>query len=111
LYQRIYRTVRRIPAGRVASYGQIARVTGRCSARQVGYALFALPGDSDVPWQRVINSEGRISVRGGSDSHRMQRWLLEAEGIRFAGDRVDLRLFGWQPDALAVPRGGDLFDD
>ena len=110
LYERVYRTVRRIPRGRVGTYGQIARLAGRCTARQVGYALFALDADSDVPWHRVINSQGRISARSGGDSHRLQRWLLEEEGVCFAGDRIDLKRFGWQPDALTVPAAGDLFD-
>ena len=76
-YEEIYRWVCRVPEGKVVSYGQIARlVAGRCSARQVGYAMAAAPEDSGIPWHRVINSQGRISLRAGSDGHRQQRILL-----------------------------------
>ncbi len=103
LYQRIYEVVRCIPAGRVATYGQVARAAGYPGyARQVGYALFRLQGqDTDIPWQRVINAQGRISYspfRLGQDD--LQRVLLEAEGIPFdPEDRVDLQHFGWDPQA------------
>lgn len=99
LYPRYYDVVRRIPAGRVATYGTIARVAGRPgAARQVGYALAALgEGHDDVPWHRVINARGRISDRGDpSGSARVQRILLEDEGVVFdARGRIDLAAFGW----------------
>jgi methylated-DNA-protein-cysteine methyltransferase-like protein len=95
-YSRIYTVVRRIPTGRVASYGQVARVAGLGGARQVGYALHALPHGSTVPWHRVLNAAGRISLR---DHHALtQRLLLEREGVRFdSGGRVDFVKFGWRP--------------
>ncbi len=63
--QAVYAIVRQIPSGLVASYGQIARIAGGgVSARMVGYALAALPQGNDVPWQRVINSQGKISLPG-----------------------------------------------
>ena len=98
-YQRIYRVVRRIPRGRVATYGQVARLAGLAGhARQVGYALHALPDDSDVPWQRVINARGEISRRVEPGWEGLQRSLLEAEGICFDGrQRVALSRFGWRP--------------
>jgi methylated-DNA-protein-cysteine methyltransferase-like protein len=97
LYERIYATVCRVPAGRVATYGQIAKLTGRCGARQVGYALAALPEGSAVPWQRIINTKGRISPRRGGGHDELQRVLLEEEGIQFSLDgRVDLSRFGWK---------------
>lgn len=96
LYERIYATVRRVPPGRVATYGQVAKLTGRCGARQVGYALSALRDGDDVPWQRVINSQGRISVRSSGGHDELQRILLEEEGVEFSLDgRVDLARFGW----------------
>jgi methylated-DNA-protein-cysteine methyltransferase-like protein len=97
-YQRIYKAVRRIPRGRVATYGQIAELAGlEGHARQVGYALHALPSKSNVPWHRVINARGEISLRGGSDSHELQRFLLEAEGIAFDEEgRADLRRWQWK---------------
>lgn len=97
-YQRIYRVVQRIPRGRVATYGQVAAVAGLPGhARQVGYALHALPHGSDVPWHRVINAQGRVSARAEPGYDRLQRHLLEAEGVRFdAGGRVSLAAFGWR---------------
>jgi len=102
-HARVYEAVRRIPRGRVATYGGIAREAGLPGrARQVGYALAALgsaadPEAHEVPWHRVINARGEISARtGGSGFERLQRTLLEAEGVVFgAGGRVDLDRFGW----------------
>ena len=96
-YDRIYAAVRRVPRGRVATYGQIAAVAGLPGhARQVGYALHALKPSTSVPWQRIINAKGMISLRpmrGGVS----QRMLLEAEGVSFdAGGRVSLSKFGWK---------------
>ncbi|MEN8143539.1 MAG: MGMT family protein [Gemmatimonadota bacterium] len=98
-YDSIYAEVRRIPRGRVATYGQIARLAGYPSqARMVGYALNALSGDDSVPWQRVINARGEISRRGDREWERWQRTLLEEEGIAFsASGRVDLNTFRWKP--------------
>jgi methylated-DNA-protein-cysteine methyltransferase-like protein len=101
-YDRIYRAVRRIPRGRVATYGQIAELAGlEGHARQVGYALNVLPSRSKVPWHRVINAKGAISLRRGSDSHELQRHMLEHEGVKFDADgRVSLRRFGWRPRTM-----------
>jgi methylated-DNA-protein-cysteine methyltransferase-like protein len=97
IYKRIHDVVRRIPRGRVATYGQVARITGGCTARMVGYAMAALPRGTDVPWQRVINSSGRISERSRGDGEEVQRRLLEAEGVRFdRGGRVDFDRKGWR---------------
>jgi methylated-DNA-protein-cysteine methyltransferase-like protein len=97
-YERIYRAVRRIPRGRVATYGQIAEIAGlEGHARQVGYALNVLPSRSKVPWHRVINARGEISRRSGGDSHELQRHMLEREGVEFDADgRVSLRRFRWR---------------
>lgn len=97
-YERIWSVVRKIPAGRVATYGQVARIAGLGgAARLVGYALHALPEKGHkVPWQRVINAQGRISQRGFAGAEQIQRRLLEREGVRFdARERVDLGRFGW----------------
>jgi methylated-DNA-protein-cysteine methyltransferase related protein len=95
-YELIWKTVKKIPRGRVATYGQIAELAGlEGHARQVGYALHNLPGASDVPWHRVINAKGEISPRSAGDSHELQRMLLEAEGVGFVGDRVDLKKYRW----------------
>jgi methylated-DNA-protein-cysteine methyltransferase-like protein len=98
LHGRIHAWVRRIPRGRVATYGQIARLA-RLGAqpRLVGYALAALPDDSDVPWHRVVNAQGRISLRATSGPDRLQRALLEREGVRFDGrGRIDLEAVRWR---------------
>ncbi len=95
---RVYEIVRQIPRGRVATYGAVATlVYSPRAARAVGQALKAgLWGPDDVPWQRVINAAGRISYRGDDARARLQRALLEAEGVDFDdSDRVDLTRFGW----------------
>ena len=95
-YAKIYDWVRRVPEGKVATYGQIAGLARKCSARQVGYAMAALQDDAGVPWHRIINSRGRISLRKGSEGHLLQRILLEAEGIAFDTDgTIDLVKFRW----------------
>jgi methylated-DNA-protein-cysteine methyltransferase related protein len=98
LYSVIYRTVKRIPKGRVATYGQIARLAGLPGqARLVGYALHNLRGHRDphVPWQRVINARGESSLPG-LDAE-LQRQLLKSEGVIFdRNGRTDLLQFGWK---------------
>ena len=97
-YQRIYAVVRRIPRGRVASYGQVAKLAGLPGhARQVGYAMYALPKGTTVPWQRVINAQGRVSRRRAAGAELTQRMLLEREGVKFGpSGRIDLNRFGWK---------------
>jgi methylated-DNA-protein-cysteine methyltransferase-like protein len=94
----VYAVVRRVPRGRVATYGQIARVAGLGDhARMVGYALAALPNSTTVPWHRVINAQGTVSARRSGDS-LSQRLRLEREGIRFDGrGRVALVRYRWRP--------------
>ncbi|MDX2479956.1 MAG: MGMT family protein [Desulfuromusa sp.] len=95
LYQSIYNQVRQIPPGYVTTYGQIARITC-CTARTVGFAMAALPDGSDVPWQRVINSQGKISPRNNGEGNILQRDLLEAEGLHFDHKaEIDLNKYGW----------------
>ena len=103
-YQRIWDVVAEIPYGRVATYGQIARIAGLGSqARQVGYALHNTPDGLDLPWHRVINAQGRISFPRGSTSYRRQRELLEAEEIEFIDGRLDLSAYRWQPGDEELP--------
>lgn len=98
--QRVWLVVAGIPRGRVMTYGQVARaaaVPGPTGPRQVGYALAALAEGSTIPWQRVVNAAGKISVRETVGGNR-QRALLEEEGVEFDLEgRVDLARFGWQP--------------
>ncbi|PKN85221.1 MAG: cysteine methyltransferase [Chloroflexi bacterium HGW-Chloroflexi-8] len=94
----IYEIVRNIPSGKVASYGQIARMVPRCTARMVGFAMASTPENQDIPWQRVINSKGEISPHGAGFGSALQRSLLEQEGIIFdLENKIDLDQFGWQP--------------
>ncbi len=97
-YTRIYEVVREIPEGQVATYGQVAALAGLPGhARQVGYALHAL-ADDGVPWHRVINAKGEISLRADPGPEPLQRLMLEDEGIVFDGrGRVSLRQFRWEP--------------
>lgn len=96
-YERIYAIVRRIPRGRLATYGQIAAIEGHSTPRMVGYALSSLDGGrADVPWQRVINSLGTISERRHGGGTARQRRLLEAEGVVFdRRGRVDFGIYAW----------------
>jgi len=98
-YERIYATVRKIPHGKVTTYGNVARLSGLAGqARLVGYALSALRDGTAMPWHRVINAQGRLSLeRVGSSSGLTQRVRLEREGVKFdAGGRVSLARFGWR---------------
>ena len=98
-WEHVYAVVRRIPRGCVATYGQVARLAGLGGdARQVGYALHALPAGSRVPWHRVVNSRGGISLHPSTGLDTTQHLLLEKEGVRFnAAGRTDLKRFGWKP--------------
>ena len=97
-YNRIYDVVGEIPRGRVATYGQIAELAGiPRQARRIGYALSALPPDSNVPWHRVINARGEISLRTAGGSENLQKRLLKQEGVRFDRDgRIPLDQFRWR---------------
>ena len=97
-YDRIYAVVRRLPRGRVASYGQVAELAGLGGhARQVGYALHALTTERAVPWHRVVNARGQISPRAEPGDDLIQRQLLEREGVNFdAADRLELRRYRWR---------------
>jgi methylated-DNA-protein-cysteine methyltransferase-like protein len=106
-YARIYAVIRRIPRGRVATYGQIAALAGlQGHARQVGYALHALPNGSVVPWHRVINARGEISRRSQFGGEVRQRMLLEAENVEFDWrGRISLRRYRWRGKAGLAPGG------
>jgi len=111
-YPKIYSVVRQIPRGRLATYGQIARLAGLAGhARQVGYALHALLENSDVPWQRVINARGEISLRSDPYSHDIQRQLLEEEGVfPDLNGRYSLSRYGWKPDQKESERAPESVD-
>ena len=94
--------MQRVPRGRVATYGQVAAVAGlRSQARLVGYALHALPAGSPVPWHRVLNARGRISLPQHDGLYDLQKSLLQDEGVTFDGERIDLARFGWRARSRA----------
>jgi len=114
--EQVWAIARQIPSGMVATYGQIMKLIPRpehtsaedyqlCAARWVGLAMAACP--SDVPWQRVINSQGKISRRteGGTQKH-----LLQLEGVFFANEKIDLNEYQWRgPGESVEPTQGRLF--
>ena len=94
-YIRVWDAVRRIPRGRVTTYGSVAalcRLQGQ--QRLVGYALHNLPAGADIPWHRVINAKGMISL--GGEPGRTQQQMLESEGVVFLRKKIDLERFGWK---------------
>ena len=115
-YEQVWDLVRQIPKGKVAAYGQIALMLPPPNGvefeaykafgpRWVGGAMANCP--DDVPWQRVINSQGKISARAGAER---QRQLLEEEGIVFVNDKVDFKKYGWKgPGDMDEPRQEVLF--
>ncbi len=105
LYFRIYNAVRKIPHGRVATYGQIAALIGSPrAARIVGWALRSLPAGTKVPWHRVVNKEGMISIENMHCPKEQQAALLRQEGVtieeRDGNLWVDLKKCLWKPDKL-----------
>ncbi|ENX58653.1 MULTISPECIES: MGMT family protein [Acinetobacter] len=99
LHRQILEVIALIPFGKVASYGQIAKLAGLPKhPRLVGYVLKHLDKDSEIPWYRVINSQGKISVtRINEKGENVQQSLLEAEGVYLLNGKVSLKVFGWQP--------------
>lgn len=95
IFTRVYAVLARVPAGKVVTYGQIARHLGLVNgARMVGWALRQCP--EGLPWHRVLNAKGEVSPRGGTLGEPIQRDLLEEEGVEFGLDgHVDLKRFGW----------------
>ena len=109
----VYRLVRRVPRGRVATYGQIAALLDRPrAARAVGGAMRQCP--ANIPWHRIVNAQGGISRRRRTSSMMTQRILLEQEGVRFRRGRVWLRHHRWQPagggGAKRPPRPVERFE-
>lgn len=115
-YEKVWHLVRQVPYSYVATYGQIAQMIPvprgvdpndykAFGPRWVGNAMAACP--PDVPWQRVINSQGKISERPGA---KQQRRLLEEENILFVNDKIDLKIYQWKgPGQEAQPRQARLF--
>ena len=106
LFHKIRKVLLQIPYGRVATYGQVAALAGNPrAARTVGWVLNALPEESEIPWQRVINRHGRSSFPEEA-KRRLQQALLEQEGVEFDQDgAVDLAVFQWDGKVEAASRG------
>ena len=91
----IWETVKQIPKGKVATYGDVAMLSGLPGQqRLVGYALHNLPASSTIPWQRVINAQGRISLPRRTGGYRRQKKLLQEEGVVFSNETIDLDEYG-----------------
>ena len=104
LRKRVHALVRRVPAGRVVTYGQVAALVGvPRAARAVGQAMRVC--SSGVPWHRVVNGGGTISRRGDGSGALSQRLLLEGEGVRFLRGRIDLRRYRWPTRVRSGPAG------
>ncbi|MCC6624607.1 MAG: MGMT family protein [Deltaproteobacteria bacterium] len=108
-YARVYAVVSMVPAGRVTTYGDVGTILGSPRvARQVGWALAALPPDTRVPWQRVINAHGTVSWRGELARAALQEALLRAEGVAIdERGRLDLPALRWHYPGVIVPYRGD----
>ena len=98
LYEHFYDLISQIPQGKVSTYGDIAKMADCRSARAVGFALNQLPEGSNIPWQRVINSQGKVSTRKNSEGHYVQQLILEEEGIIFNEGKLNLNKYRWQPN-------------
>ena len=97
-YEKVYEIVRKIPKGKVTTYGAIAETIGmKSSSRLVGQALKSMPPDIDIPAQRVINHVGLLSGAHQFGGYERMRWLLESEGVKFKGDGVDMERHFWKP--------------
>jgi methylated-DNA-protein-cysteine methyltransferase-like protein len=97
--EKIWQVVHHIPPGKVASYGQVAKMAGLPGyARYVGHTMKVLPAGTKLPWFRVVNAGGRISFEQGSTQYCLQKSLLESEGIVFINGRFSLRKYGWNQD-------------
>jgi methylated-DNA-protein-cysteine methyltransferase related protein len=97
--ERIWRTVEKIPPGKVASYGQIADLAGLPGrARLVGKVLGQAPESRPLPWYRVLRSNGQLAFKAGSNEAERQKGLLQEEGVVVLNNRVKLQGFGWRPD-------------
>jgi len=116
-YEKVYTIVRRIPKGKVTSYGRIAEMLeSRGAARQVGYAMSALknrendPRYADVPWQRVVNHEGRIVIKGSEHGRFYQAELLREEGVEVSKElKIDLDKYLW--DGLLPHEVREIMED
>ncbi len=110
-YRRIWNTVAAIPKGRVASYGQIAKLSGVANgARLVGWVLRSAPAHIDLPWHRVVNAQGKISIPVSDPAHGEQVRRLTAESVRVVAGRIEMSRFAWSPDLDELLWGPPSFE-
>ncbi|WP_432473105.1 MGMT family protein [Amphritea sp. HPY] len=96
-YERIWQVVGLVPAGFVVTYGQVAELAGLSGrSRMVGRCLSQLPGDTRLPWFRVVNASGRISLPNGSEGYLKQVALLQEDGVAVINGKIKLSQFRWQ---------------
>ena len=112
-YQRIWEQAALIPAGQVASYGQLARLAGlpRRAARMVGRALGAAPSELALPWHRVVNAQGRIAIPEGTDRYKRQIALSREEGIEVQNGQLNISKHGWDPSLDKILWGPGMLHD
>jgi methylated-DNA-protein-cysteine methyltransferase-like protein len=109
--RQVWNTVAAIPPGHVASYGQIAKLAGFANgARLVGWALRSAPADIDLPWHRVVNAQGKISIPTTDPAHAEQVRRLSAESVQIAGDRIDISRYVWSPNLDELVWGPPSFE-
>ena len=102
-WEPVYRLVKRIPRGRVTTYGELAKaLRQRGGARAVGYAVAATPKGRGIPWHRVIGAGGKVRMPEPHAS--LQRRLLASEGVPIEGARIDMKVYGWSPKLRAKAR-------
>jgi len=107
-YRNVWKVVSEIPSGHVLTYGEVARLAGLPrAARRVSQALRRAPRDMELPWHRVINSQGKISIPEGSNGWKMQKDRLEDEGVVFLKGKVDLEQYGFRGAVDRLIWGGD----
>ena len=101
--QQIWNTVSRVPYGKVSSYGFIADLAGLPGrARMVGSVLQYAPPEMQLPWHRILKSNGQIAFAAGSASAQRQKELLQEEGVVVLNNRVDMKRYSWQPDLIEM---------
>ncbi|HEY9547639.1 MAG TPA: MGMT family protein [Solimonas sp.] len=101
-HARIWAVIKRIPRGKVATYGQVAAEAGFVKQpRLTAQALRHAPDELKLPWYRVINAQGKLSFDVDSESYRRARSQLEAEGVVFGRDKIDFARYRWQPRSMA----------
>jgi len=107
-YRNVWKVVSEIPSGHVLTYGEVARLAGLPgAARRVSQALRRAPRGMELPWHRVINSQGKISIPEGSSGWKMQKGRLEDEGVVFLKGKVDLEQYGFRGAVDRLIWGGD----